>query len=86
MGDSEKADAELAHLIDLGIRWTYEIASVYAYRGELDEAFDWLDRAIARRDQSLTGIQRDPLMTSLYDDPRFDPLLERLGQVRIARR
>jgi TolB-like protein/Tfp pilus assembly protein PilF len=86
MGDSVNADVELAHLIDLGIRWTYEIASVHAYRGELDEAFAWLDRAMARRDQSLARIQRDPFMTNLYDDPRYEPLLEKLGQKRIAGR
>jgi adenylate cyclase len=86
MGDSISADAELAYLIDLGIRWTFEIASVYAYRGELDEAFAWLDRAIARRDQSLPRIQWDPFMINLYDDPRYEPLLEKLGQERIAGR
>jgi len=86
MGDAVNADAELAHLIDLGIRWTFEIASVHAYRGELDEAFAWLDRAIARRDQSLPRIQWDPFMINLYDDPRFDPLLEKLGQERIVGR
>jgi len=86
MGDSIRADAELAYLIDLGIRRTFEIASVYAYRGESDEAFAWLDRAIARRDQSLPRIQWDPFMASLHDDPRFEPLLKRLGQERIVRR
>ena len=86
MGDSASADAELAHLIDLGIRWTFEIASVHAYRGELDEAFAWLDRAIARRDQSLSRIQRDPFMKNIYADPRYEPLLEKLGQKRIAGR
>lgn len=86
MGDSLNADAELAHLIGLGIRWTYEIASVHAYRGELDEAYAWLDRAMARRDQSLQRIQRDPFMPNIYDDPRYEPLLEKLGQKRLAGR
>jgi len=86
MGDAVNADAELAHLIDLGIQWTYEIASVHAYRGELDDAFEWLDRAMARRDNSLHEIQWDPLMTTLYNDPRFEPLLETLGQERIVGR
>ena len=86
MGDSVNADIELAHLIDLGIRWTYEIASVHAYRGELDEAFAWLDRAIARRDQALPRIRWDPFMTNLYNDPRYEPLLEKLGLKRIAGR
>jgi len=86
MGDLVSADAELAHLIDLGIRWTFEIASVHAYRGELDDAFAWLDRAMARRDQSLNSIQWDPFITNLYNDPRYEPLLEKLGQKPIAGR
>jgi len=86
LGDSVNADEELARLIDLGIRWTKQIAAVHAYRGELDEAFAWLDRAMARRDQSLSRIQWDPFMTNLHDDPRYEALLEKLGQERIAAR
>ena len=55
MGDTKRATMELDKLIALGDRWTYEIAMVHAYRGELDEAFMWLDRAIDRRDQSLSS-------------------------------
>ncbi len=79
MGDSERAAAELDELIALGYTWTYEIAMVHAYRGELDEAFTWLDRAIDRRDTSLTNILGDPFVDNLRDDPRFDAVLERLG-------
>ena len=79
MGDSERAAAELDELIALGYTWTYEIAMVHAYRGELDEAFTWLDRAIHRRDTGLTQILGDPFLDNLRDDPRFDAVLERLG-------
>ncbi len=53
---------------------------VHAYRGELDEAFTWLDRAIHRHDTSLTLILGDPFLDNLRDDPRFDAVLERLGR------
>ncbi len=79
MGDSERAAVELDELIALGYTWTYEIAMVHAYRGELDEAFTWLDRAIDRRDTGLTRILGDPFVDNLRDDPRFDAVLERLG-------
>ena len=79
MGDSEGAATELDELIALGYTWTYEIATVHAYRGELDEAFTWLDRAIDRHDTSLILILGDPFMDNLREDPRFDAVLERLG-------
>ncbi len=53
---------------------------MHAYRGELDEAFTWLDRAIHRRDTALTLILGDPFLDNLRDDPRFDAVLERLGR------
>ena len=80
MGDSERAAAELDELIALGHTYTYEIAMVHAYRGELDEAFTWLDRAFDRRDLGLNFIVGDPFMDNLRDDPRFDAVLERLGR------
>jgi tetratricopeptide (TPR) repeat protein len=80
MGDSERAAAELDDLIALGYTWTYEIAMVHAYRGELDEAFTWLGRAVDRHDMGLGLILGDPFMDNLRDDPRFDAVLERLGR------
>ena len=79
MDDSERAAVELDELIALGYTWTYEIAMVHAYRGELDEAFTWLDRAIHRRDTGLTLILGDPFLDNLRDDPRFVDVLTRLG-------
>ena len=78
-GNREGSQSELEQLIALGNVWTYEIAMVFAYRGDLDEAFTWLDRAFERRDQSLNAVIVDPFMTRLYGDPRFDLLIERMG-------
>jgi len=57
----------------------YQIADVYAWRGEKDKAFEWLDRAVAQRDGGLSYIQIDPLVASLRDDARYKVLLEKMG-------
>ena len=80
MGETDRAAAELAELIDIGYRWTYQIAVVYAFRGEADNAFLWLDRAIERRDTSLFLIQGDPFMDGIRDDPRFLEVLKKIGR------
>ncbi len=80
MGDTGSAATELEKLIAIGDRWTYEIAQVQAYLGNLDESFRWLHRAIDRRDQSLIQLTGDPFLDNLRDDPRFDDVLERLGR------
>ncbi|MCH7510718.1 MAG: tetratricopeptide repeat protein [Proteobacteria bacterium] len=80
MGDTSSAATELESLIAIGDTWTYEIAQVHAYFGNLDESFRWLHRAIDRRDQSLTLMTGDPFLDNLRDDPRLDDVLERLGR------
>jgi adenylate cyclase len=80
IGDEDRSAEELRKLLALGNRWTFEIAEVHAHRGEVDEAFLWLDRAIARRDSSLQAILYTPFLDNLRDDPRFAEVLERLGR------
>lgn len=79
MGDNERSKEELEKLIALGNRWTYEIAEVHAFRGELDEAFMWMHRAVDRYDGSLSRVIYSPYLNKLREDPRYDGLLERLG-------
>lgn len=57
----------------------YQAAEAFAWRGENDKAFVWLDRAIAQHDGGLTFIKCDPLLASLYTDPRYPLLLGKLG-------
>ena len=56
----------------------YQIADVYAWRGEPDKAFDWLGRAFRQRDAGLININIDPLVNSLRADPRYVTLLRQL--------
>jgi TolB-like protein/DNA-binding winged helix-turn-helix (wHTH) protein/cytochrome c-type biogenesis protein CcmH/NrfG len=56
-----------------------EIAEIYAFRNQTDEAFEWLDRAYAQRDPSLMATKMDPLLKSLHNDPRYAALLKKLN-------
>ena len=79
MGDTERSKETLEKLIANSSRWTFEVTEVYSFLGELDEAFDWMDRAIERRDRGLRHVVYSPYLDNMKDDPRFDGVLIRLG-------
>jgi tetratricopeptide (TPR) repeat protein len=56
----------------------YAIAEVYAWRGEQDQAFAWLERAYRQHDGSLAEISTDPLLVGLRRDARYRAVLKRL--------
>ena len=51
----------------------------YAWRGEADQAFEWLDRALAQRDGGLGDLRLDPLLRGLRRDPRFRAMERKIG-------
>ena len=57
----------------------YQIAEIYAWRAQKDEAFAWLDRAYAQRDGGLTSLKFDDLTASLHGDPRYKPFLHKMN-------
>ena len=56
----------------------YQIAEVYAMRGESDRAFEWLETARAQRDAGLSAIVGDPLLKNLHADPRYTAFLKKM--------
>jgi serine/threonine-protein kinase len=80
-GDRAAADAALADLIANAARegFAYQIAEVYALRGEKDKAFEWLQTALDDRDAGMLGLSADPLLRSLRDDARYKNLLIKVG-------
>ena len=56
----------------------FQIAEVYAFRGETDQAFAWLDRAYRQRDSGLPEMKTSPLMKSLLKDQRRAELLQKM--------
>jgi TolB-like protein/Flp pilus assembly protein TadD len=80
VGDRQAADAALADLLAKAREgFAYQIAEVYAVRGEKDKAFEWLQIAFDDRDAGMLSLLVDPLMRSLRDDPRYKSFLAKLG-------
>ena len=79
IGDRERSTEALEKLIANSHRWTFEVTEVHSYRGELDQAFEWIDRAIERRDGGLRHVMYSPYLDNMREDPRFDDVLVRLG-------
>jgi TolB-like protein/lipoprotein NlpI len=57
----------------------YQVAEVYAWLGERDGAFTWLERAHAQHDGILVQLKFDPLLAQLHSDPRFATMVEKMG-------
>jgi len=80
LGDRVAADAALADLIaNARGGFAYQIAEVYALRGEKDKAFEWLQTAFDDRDAGMLGLLVDPLLRGLRDDARYKNLLVKVG-------
>ena len=56
----------------------YQIAEIYAYRGEKDKAFDWLERAYKQRDGGLAAIKGDPLLNNIEKDYRYTAFMKKM--------
>jgi TolB-like protein/Flp pilus assembly protein TadD len=72
--DAALARATKAH----AERWAYGIAEVHAYRGEMDHAFDWLDRAYRQKDVLLYLVKGEPLLRNLEPDARYKTFLRKM--------
>ncbi|MFL5261440.1 MAG: protein kinase domain-containing protein [Myxococcales bacterium] len=80
LGHVREARVALDTLITrFGRELPYRVAELHAWRGEQDEAFAWLDRALAIRDFPLCDIRDDPLLRGLRRDPRYAALLARMN-------
>jgi adenylate cyclase len=81
LGREADSDAALAGLIaEREKRAAYNIAYVYAYRDQADEAFAWLDKAVEYGDPGLSEILVERRFASVHDDPRWLPFLESIGK------
>ncbi len=74
--DSNTASADL--IAKYGSDGPFQIAEVYAYRGETDKSFEWLDNSYKQRDPGLPELNSDPLFQNLHHDPRYADLLKKM--------
>ena len=78
-----KADSDAA-LATLSARYEkdapYNIAYVHGYRGEADQTFAWLEKAIEYGDGGIGEIATENLFDKVHADPRWLPFLRRVGK------
>ncbi len=62
-----------------GEQWPSEIAHVYAWIGDADAAFEWLDRAVLQNEDGLTEQFPQPFFAPIHADPRWQAFREQTG-------
>jgi hypothetical protein len=63
----------------------YQIAEVYAWRGEKDKTFEWLQVSLDNHDTGLLSLMIDPLVQGLRHDARYNDVLTKIGFCRRRR-
>jgi len=80
LGRSDESQRALDSLIDRDAdSAAFQIALVYAWRGEKDQAFQWLERAYRQHDGGLSVLKLAPILRSLRGDPRYTALLKKMN-------
>lgn len=67
------------YIATAGEAGAYGLAEIYAWRGEKDKAFEWLDRAYQQRDSTMGDFRNDATLVSLHGDPRFAAMLRKMN-------
>lgn len=79
LGREQESDTAVKALIEkYGTDASYQIAQVYAFRGQSDKSFEWLERGYKYRDAGLPDLKSDPLFRNLHPNARYAELLKRL--------
>jgi tetratricopeptide (TPR) repeat protein len=79
LGEKKEADASLNELIEkYQSDSAFQIAEAYAFRGETDKAFEWLQRAYVQRDGGLSEMKGNPLLRNIKSDPRYNAFLKKM--------
>src|SRR5262249_50606254 len=58
---------------------SYHIALIYLALNEMDQAFEWLEKAYQERSDMLVYLKVDPRVDKLRADSRFKDLMKRVG-------
>jgi hypothetical protein len=56
--------------------FTSNVAEFYAVLGDRAKAVEWLDRAVRAGDERADWFERDPLLASIRQEPRFRQIVD----------
>ena len=80
LGRAADSDAALNALVEqYGDSCAYQIVEILAFRGDIEGAFAWLERAYTQRDHGLHAVLHSVFLNNLRGDPRWRALLSKLG-------
>ena len=78
-GRHEESDARMAKTVAmLADTYPFYIAQAFAWRGDADEAFDWLGRAIELNRQEVLYYNQNLEYRPIHDDPRWADFLRKI--------
>jgi TolB-like protein/cytochrome c-type biogenesis protein CcmH/NrfG len=79
-GNTEEADVRLVDFIEQNqADSAYQIATIYGFRGDIDQVFEWLELAYVQRDGGLPEMLSDPFLNQFSGDPRWVEVLKKVG-------
>jgi tetratricopeptide (TPR) repeat protein len=78
LGRKADSDMTLARWLK-GNHDAFNLAEVYAFRAQSDEAMQWLEGAYAQKSAFLPYLKSDPLLKGLAADPRFKAFLKKMN-------
>ena len=80
LGRFEEARAAWDELVEaLGASAAFQRAEIAAQWGDIELAFEQLERAFESRDPGMNTLLVAPLLEPLRDDPRYRQMVERMG-------
>ncbi len=80
LGRQAESDAALARMTkEQANVFAFEIAEAHAFRGERDQAFQWLDRAYAQKDPMMYLIKGEFPLRNLEAEPRYKAFLRKVN-------
>jgi serine/threonine protein kinase/tetratricopeptide (TPR) repeat protein len=81
-GDQQEARKILGELMELSKRQfvsPYHIGLIHVALGQIDEAFQWLERSFEAKEDAVVSFKMNPRLDAIRTDPRFKDLLKRIG-------
>jgi tetratricopeptide (TPR) repeat protein len=78
LGQNAPSSAALQQLAELPMH-AFLNAQGNAYRGDVDQAFEWLERAYIQRNAGLSQMKCAPFLYNLHGDPRWPLFLKKMG-------
>jgi TolB-like protein len=80
LGKKTESNVSLNRLIDVYADVAaYQVAEAYAFRGDADSAFQWLERAHRQRDPGIQRMKLDVSFLKIRSDPRWGAFLTKMG-------